>query len=244
MAGYHEFAYFYDELNGEADYDTLHQYIVSVFKEEGLPGNIVADLGCGTGELTLRLAGSGYDMIAIDASADMLSVLQNKLMQQPGPKVLLVCQDLTKLDLYGELHGAVCTFDTLNHIGSFSEMQKVLGRVALFLEQGGIFIFDVNTPYKHTDILADETFVLEDDDAVCVWQNTHEPTKMRTKISMHITAGEEEIEETFYEYYCTPEQLVQACTCAGLAVQSVLDGETFCAPTPETQRLIFVTKKE
>ncbi|MDK2814021.1 MAG: hypothetical protein PWQ08_1276 [Clostridiales bacterium] len=244
MAGYHEFAYFYDELNGEADYDTLHQYIVSVFKEEGLPGNIVADLGCGTGELTLRLAGSGYDMIAIDASADMLSVLQNKLMQQPGPKVLLVCQDLTKLDLYGGLHGAVCTFDTLNHIGSFSEMQKVLGRVALFLEQGGIFIFDVNTPYKHTDILADETFVLEDDDAVCVWQNTHEPTKMRTKISIHITAGEEEIEETFYEYYCTPEQLVQACTCAGLAVQSVLDGETFCAPTPETQRLIFVTKKE
>ena len=71
MAGYHEFAYFYDELNGEADYDALQQYIVSAFKNSGLPGNIVADLGCGTGELTLRLAGSGYDMIAIDASADM-----------------------------------------------------------------------------------------------------------------------------------------------------------------------------
>lgn len=244
MAGYHEFAYFYDELNGEADYDALHQYIVSVFKKEGLPGNIVADLGCGTGELTLLLAGRGYDMIAIDASADMLSVLQNKLMQQPGPQILLVCQNLTELDLYGGLHGAVCTFDTLNHIGPFCEMQKVLERVALFLEQGGIFVFDVNTPYKHTDILADETFVLEDDDAVCVWQNTHEPAQMRTQISLHITADEEEIEETFYEYYCTSEQLVQACTCVGLAVQSVLDGESFCAPTPETQRLIFVTKKE
>ena len=59
-----------------------------------------------------------------------------------------------------------------------------------------------------------------------------------------ISLDKEEIEETFYEYYCTSEQLVQACTCVGLAVQSVLDGETFCAPTPETQRLIFVTKKE
>ena len=91
--------------------------------------------------------------------------------------------------------------------------------------------------------MPNETFVLEDDDAVCVWQNTHEPAKMRTQVSLHITA-DEEVKESFYEYYCTPEQLVQACTSVGLAVQSVLDGETFAEPTPETQRLIFVAKKE
>ena len=244
MAGYHEFAYFYDELNGEADYDALHSYIISVFKKEELPGKIVADLGCGTGELTLRLSDSGYDMIAIDASPDMLSVLQSKLPEHKGPQILLVCQDLTELDLYGSLHAAVCTFDTLNHIGPFCEMQKVIERVALFLEPGGIFIFDVNTVYKHTDILANETFVLEDDEAVCVWQNSHEPTEMRTKISLHITAGEEKLEETFYEYYCTQQQLTQACAGCGLQVQSVLDGDTFSAPTPKTQRLIFVAKKE
>ena len=35
---------------------------------------ILADLGCGTGELTLMLTQAGYDMIGIDQSEEMLCV--------------------------------------------------------------------------------------------------------------------------------------------------------------------------
>ena len=52
---YNEFAYFYDEFNGEADYDALYAHIHEKLEAHGIRDGIVADLGCGTGELTLML---------------------------------------------------------------------------------------------------------------------------------------------------------------------------------------------
>ena len=45
---YNEFAYFYDEFNGEADYDALYGYITDELKAHGITDGILADLGCGT----------------------------------------------------------------------------------------------------------------------------------------------------------------------------------------------------
>ena len=75
---YNEFAYFYDEFNGEADYDALYGYITDELKAHGITDGILADLGCGTGDLTLMLTQAGYDVIGIDRSEEMLSVLREK----------------------------------------------------------------------------------------------------------------------------------------------------------------------
>ena len=50
---YQEFAYFYDEFNGAADYDALFAYVTEELKAHGIQDGIVADFGCGTGELSL-----------------------------------------------------------------------------------------------------------------------------------------------------------------------------------------------
>ena len=63
---YNEFAYFYDEFNGEADYEALYAHIKKALEAHGIHDGILADLGCGTGELTLMLTQAGYDMIGID----------------------------------------------------------------------------------------------------------------------------------------------------------------------------------
>ena len=62
---YQEFAYFYDEFNGAADYDALFAYVTGELKAHGIQDGIVADFGCGTGELTLMLAQAGYDLSLI-----------------------------------------------------------------------------------------------------------------------------------------------------------------------------------
>ena len=67
---YNEFAYFYDEFNGEADYDALYAHIHKELDAHGIRDGILADLGCGTGELTLMLTQAGYDMIGIDQSEE------------------------------------------------------------------------------------------------------------------------------------------------------------------------------
>lgn len=78
---YNEFAYFYDEFNGEADYDALYSQIHTKLEAHGIHDGIVADLGCGTGELTLMLTQAGYDMIGIDQSEEMLCVVRDKAEQ-------------------------------------------------------------------------------------------------------------------------------------------------------------------
>lgn len=107
---YNEFAYFYDEFNGEADYDALYAHIHAKLKEHGIHDGILADLGCGTGELTLMLTQAGYDMIGIDQSEEMLCVVRDKAEQLGlSGRLLLLRQDLLKLDLYGTIRGAVST---------------------------------------------------------------------------------------------------------------------------------------
>ena len=56
---YEAFAGVYDAFNEDADYDSLFRYVCGVLRAHGVEDGIVADLGCGTGELTLRLAAAG-----------------------------------------------------------------------------------------------------------------------------------------------------------------------------------------
>lgn len=159
---YQEFAYFYDEFNGAADYDALFAYVTGELKAHGIQDGIVADFGCGTGELTLMLAQAGYDMIGIDVSEEMLSVLRDKAdaLGLPLTNPMLLCQDLLQLDLYGTIRAAVSTFDTYNHIGPLENFEKAIAKAAFFMEKDGIFVFDLNTPYKHEKVLSGQTFDL------------------------------------------------------------------------------------
>ena len=99
---YNEFAYFYDEFNSAADYDALFRYIHQKLTDHGVQDGILADLGCGTGDLTLMLTQAGYDVIGIDRSEEMLSVLREKADELGlTGQLLLLRQDLLELDLYG-----------------------------------------------------------------------------------------------------------------------------------------------
>ena len=92
---YNEFAYFYDEFNGEADYDALYEQIRQELNAHDIRDGILADLGCGTGELTLMLTQAGYDMIGIDQSEEMLCVVRDKAEQLGlSGRLLLLQQDL------------------------------------------------------------------------------------------------------------------------------------------------------
>ena len=103
---YNEFAYFYDSLNEDADYDALYRHIKTELENHGIQSGILADLGCGTGELTLMLAQDGYDMIAIDQSEEMLCVVRDKADQlELTGRLLLLEQDLCHLDLTAPFRG-------------------------------------------------------------------------------------------------------------------------------------------
>lgn len=133
------------------------------------------------------LTQAGYDVIGIDRSEEMLSVLREKADELGlTGRLLLLKQDLLDLDLYGTIRAAVSTFDTFSHIGPQENFEKAIRKAAYFMERGGVFIFDLNTPYKHRHILAGQTFDIEAEDADCHWSNRYDETAQRVDITINI----------------------------------------------------------
>lgn len=244
---YNEFAYFYDELNGEADYDALYTYIKGQLDAHGVADGILADLGCGTGDLTLMLTQAWYDMIGVDQSEEMLAVLREKADELGvSDRLLLLRQDILDLDLFGTIRGAVSTFDTYNHIGPAPRFERAIARAAFFMEEGGVFLFDLNTPYKHRQVLADNEFVLEGPDAVCRWKNTCAPQGDRVDISIEIRYLDtgEVFREQFSEYTYEAAYVERVLEANGFRLAALCDGETFGPLRPDSQRYIFTAIKQ
>lgn len=243
---YNEFAYFYDELNEAADYDALYQYVVSELAAHGINDGLLADLGCGTGELTLMLSQAGYDVIGIDRSEEMLSVLREKAdeLGMTG-KVLLLQQDLLQLDLYGTIRAAVSTFDTYNHIGPRENFEKAIANAAFFMEKDGVFVFDLNTPYKHANVLGGQTFDLDAEDALCHWTNQYDDASGRVDIRIEIRDKEtgDTWKEEFSEYSYSLPDVEALLDKYGFTVARVADGEDFGPVRPDSQRWIITAVK-
>ena len=244
---YNEFAYFYDEFNGAADYDALFAYIQNELRTHGVTEGILADLGCGTGDLTLMLTQAGYDVIGIDRSEEMLSVLQEKAdeLDLTG-RLSLLRQDLLELDLYGTIRAAVSTFDTYSHIGPLDRFEQAIRKAAYFMEKDGVFIFDLNTPYKHQHILAGQTFDIEAEDALCHWTNQYDEATGRVDISIDITYHDtaEQFHESFCEYSYPLETVETLLQRYGFAVARVSDGEDFGPVRPDSPRWIITAVKQ
>ena len=217
---------------------------VKKLEAHGIHDGIVADLGCGTGELTLMLTQAGYDMIGIDQSEEMLCVVRDKAEQLGlSGRLLLLRQDLLKLDLYGTIRAAVSTFDTFNHI---PDLDTAIANAGFFMEKGGVFLFDMNTPYKHQKVLGDNEFTFEEEDAACVWRNHYNAADRKVEITVDIDYHEtgEHFHEEFCEYTYDLATIRAALEKHGFALESVCDGETFGPLTEESQRYFFCATKQ
>ena len=198
MASYGDFAYFYDNLTDNVDYEKRCSYIKGLLTENGVGEGILLDLACGTGTVSLMLSDMGYDVIGVDASEDMLSVAQEKKMES-GADVIFLCQRMEELDLFGTINACVSTLDSINHVTDEETVREIFRRVSLFMEDKGIFLFDVNTPYKHKCVLGDNTFVYDTDEVYCVWQNSTDESLVTT-VNLDIFEKDEDDEETYYRY--------------------------------------------
>jgi SAM-dependent methyltransferase len=151
----------------DVDYARMADYFDGLIRENGVKSGIFLDLACGTGSLSVLMAEKGWDVIAVDSSAEMLS------LAPAHENVSYICQDMNELDLFGTVDAAVCSLDGLNHLRDEPQVLNVLEKAALFMNEGGVLVFDVNTLYKHETILGDNIFVKEVDGVCCIWRNSY-----------------------------------------------------------------------
>ena len=167
----------YDAVNEEIDYTAWAEFIdEACVRECREKPSLVLDLGCGTGSMTLELARRGYDMTGVDISPEMLDIARERAERCGfAGDILWLCQDMREFELYGTVDVTVSCLDCLNHLTSLNDLKKCLSLVHNYLIPDGIFIFDVNGKGKFENIYADNSYVMETDNAMCVWQNHYNP---------------------------------------------------------------------
>lgn len=244
---YSSFAAFYDSLQSDVMYEQRAGYIAKLFKKyDRLPTQLL-DVACGTGGFSLQFAKMGMSVTAADPSPEMLSVAQKKA-SATDLDIMLVCQSARDTKLPYAVDGAVCCLDSINHIIDKRELKASFRAVAAAVKDGGLFIFDVNTPFKHRNILSGNTFVIENDDVYCVWQNSDCEKNGIVGICLDFFGKDADgkyirTTEEFAERAYTDEEIRGMLEPAGLEVAAVLGDMSFKAPKACDERVIYVTKK-
>ena len=250
MSSYEALAGTYDALTGDVAYEKRADYLEKLFKKSRIPVHTVLDLACGTGTMTWILTGRGYEMIGVDQSAEMLMEATAKAGEYPEVQPpLFLCQEMTELNLFGTITAAVCTLDSLNHLSTLEDVERAIYLAGLFMEKNGIFVFDVNSRYKHVKVLGDNHYVYENEEAMCVWRNSLSEDQSRVDISLDFfTEQEEDLylreSEDFSEWYYSPEQLAAALEKAGFELVGRYGEFTTEPPVETCQREVYVARKK
>lgn len=172
MSSYETLASYYDELTEDVAYRRRADFVEKLMGRSRVPVKTMLDLACGTGSMTCLFTQRGYELIAVDGSEDMLAQAREKAADLTGEPPIFLHQDMPHLDLYGTVEAAMCCLDSLNYLTDPRDVQRTFQRLRLFVQPGGVLVFDVNTPCKLQG-LDGQVFLDEREDVYCVWRTEY-----------------------------------------------------------------------
>ena len=238
----------YDRLNADFDYNGLCSYLVGqIKKHERTKSSLVLDLACGTGKMTLLLRDKGYDMTGVDISEDMLCVARDICYDKKINDVLWLCQPMQAFELYGTVDACVCCLDSLNYLTKTSDLVECFKLVHNYLIPDGVFVFDINTPYRFESVYANNDYILECDDALVAWQNEYNKKSRLCKFYLSIFEENEDgsysrENEVQVERCYSKAQIEKALKEAGFELLSV-HGDTNAKDATDTDEKWFFTAR-
>ena len=244
---YGVFAQFYDNLTQNVDYKTKADYLCSLFEHFNHDPGCTLDLACGTGTLTIELKKRGIDVFGADMSSEMLTEAMAKATCD-DLDIMFLRQKMQSLTLFGTIDTCICTLDSISHLSGHKQVQQTFDKVSYYMEPGGLFVFDVNTIFKHEKILSDNTFVYDTDDVFCVWQNTYTSNQHKVKIELDFFIPQNghyiRESESFSEYAYSREEIENMLQLSGFEVLAVYEDMSFSEPKDDTQRMTFTARKK
>ena len=245
MDAYTSFASVYDLFMDNVPYEEWCAFLCKILAQHGITDGPVLDLGCGTGKMTRLMSEQGYDMTGIDNAAEMLQIAA----MEPGEvPILYLLQDMQDLELDGCVRAVYSVCDCVNYVLDEEELQQAFSRVHEYLEEDGVFIFDVNTSYKYTKLLAENTFAESRDEGSFIWDNYYydEEKINEYDLTLFIPEGDElyrRYTETHYQRNYETETLLKLLKNAGFIDICVYDDYTDAPLCETSERAVFVAKK-
>ena len=240
MKAYSDFAKVYPLMMSNIPYEKWEKNLVRILKKNKIRDGLVLDLGCGTGEMTRRLKKDGYDMIGLDISEEMLLMACDK----DDEDILYLNQDMRSFELYGTVRAIVSVCDSMNYLTEDGDLLKVLKLANNYLDPGGVFIFDLKTPYFYRKVLGNETFVEDLETVYYVWENEYD-SKTRLNeydLTFFFRNGDTYTRSTevHVQRAYTMREIESAIKKSGMKLISLMDANTQGEVTAKSERIYVV----
>ena len=244
MDAYTSFAQVYDLFMDNVPYEQWGTYLDQVFKAYGVEDGLLLDLGCGTGKLTRIMADKGYDMIGVDYSYEMLDIAK----EQSDESILYLMQDMREFELYGTVRGIYSACDCLNYILEEDELREVFSLVNNYLDPKGIFVFDMNTPFKYQELLGENTFAENREEGSFIWENYYDEEEQINEYGLTLYIKDEgdryqRFEEIHYQKCYDLETVKRLLEEAGMEFVAAYDAYTKDAVSEESEKMLIIARE-
>ncbi len=178
------FAEIYDSMMEYVDYDEWVRLIDKKISPFIKDKNIL-EIGCGTGEIVVRMQKKGYKVEAIDNSIEML-----KLAKEKYKNIEFIKKDMRNLEYEEKFDAVISVFDTLNYLNSYDDLIFSLEGIKKSLKSKGVFLFDIITKKMLENMFPDGIFADDRDNMTILWK--HREIDKLEEISTSFFIKEEE----------------------------------------------------
>ena len=242
---YGDFAEIYDELIYEdINYDSMCSRVIEICNKEKIEFTNYLDIACGTGNLSVKLASKFKESFAVDLSEDMLREAFDKF-KKAKIRCKIVCQDMSELSLNRKFNLITCALDSTNYIIEEDKLLNYFIGVKEHLDENGLFIFDINSYYKLSNILGNNIYTYNEEEVFYTWENVFEDDLLSMYLTFFVKRDNlyERFEEEHLERAYSEEFIEEKLEIAGLKVINKFDGYTEKEVNNKTERIVYVVKK-
>lgn len=247
MEAYSEFANVYDLFMEDTPYEAWYQFINQCLESQKVKVESVCELGCGTGQMTMLFAKDGKKVIGIDYSPEMLMIAQDHAYEEEL-SILYSMQDMSEFELEGEVDLICSCCDSMNYLLEEEAVLNTFRQVYKYLSKEGMFIFDMNTAYKYQEVLGNQVFADQTENAAYIWENFYDEEEEinEYEVSFFIKGEDGRYDrnvENHYQRAYSIDNIKQMLKAANLEVVHIYDNYTNKPVAEHTQRVTYVVKK-
>lgn len=247
QTSYSKMAAIYDRLMTDAPYEQWVNWIEGQVSYYG-NGKQLLDVGCGTGEIAVRLAKKAFNVTGIDLSPDMLAVANAKCDKLEFKQPYFVQQDMRQLHLDEIFDVAVSLCDSLNYLDSQKDLEQTFKKVYHQLKPGGLFLFDCHSTCKIDQFFAGHQFSAVEEDIAYIWDcfAGDEPHSVDHELTFFVENAHgtyDRFDEHHYQRTYSVETYRHLLNKAGFELVEITSDFTNKKPKDDSERLFFTTRK-
>lgn len=218
-------------------YGAWLEYLKLVHAYAGRKPASILDVCCGTGTMAEALALEGLDVAGVDASEPMIRVARRKGM------ATYHVGDVTSVRLGRTFEAAFSFFDSLNYVASLPGLRAALESVALHLEPGATFVFDLNTAYAFQQRMFDQRQGSKRAAVQYAWKGEYDEESRIIRVDMWFESGGKEFRELHVQRAHSDDEVRAGLADAGFVDVEAFDAFTLSPPKRRSDRVHYLARR-